>query len=360
MQHGPRLPMPQAAALDGLRGMAALMVIASHASGVGLNLIPGLSLTGIGKHGVYLFFVLSAFLLTWQWLACWPTQGSDFRARLGDYLLGRVARIFPLYALVLLLAFILGGPGLGVSIDSTGLWQHLLLLRGDGIYWSIPVEFQYYLLLPLVAAALHALRGWAMPALLLALLIGGAMLAWPAAQAERNGDVLGYYLPVLFAGSAAAWVQTRWQGSALVRRIAGMRGLADALLLLLLISTMPALAVIGDARPSDFLHHAYLGWGIAWALTLLGLLNGGMPLWARLLGSRALRQCGRWSFGLYLLHLPALYAARLLPLPSLLSAWLGLALALALAALSYRLIERPALQASARLRHALLLRTRGP
>ncbi|WP_397535366.1 acyltransferase family protein [Roseateles sp.] len=72
MQHHPRLPMPQAAALEGLRGMAALMVIASHASGLGLDLIPGLSLTGIGKQGVYLFFALSAFLLTWQWLATWP------------------------------------------------------------------------------------------------------------------------------------------------------------------------------------------------------------------------------------------------------------------------------------------------
>lgn len=359
MQQIPRLPMPQAGALDGLRGMAALMVIGSHASGLGLNLIPGLALTGIGKHGVYLFFVLSAFLLTWQWLSCWPTQGRDFRARMGDYLLGRVARIFPLYALLLLLAFLLGGHGLGVAVDRTGLWQHLLLLRGDGIYWSIPVEFHYYLLLPLVAAALHAVRGVALLVLLLALLFGGAMLAWPASQAGQNSDVLGYYLPVLFAGSAAAWVQVRWQGSDRMRRIAGVRGFADALLLLLLILTIPALAIPGDARPSDFLHHAYLGWGIAWALTLLGLLNAGLPIWARLLGSRALRQCGRWSFGLYLLHLPALYVARLLPLPSLLSAWLGLGLALALAALSYRLIERPALQASARLRHALLLRSRG-
>jgi peptidoglycan/LPS O-acetylase OafA/YrhL len=359
MQHHPRLPMPQAAALEGLRGMAALMVIASHASGLGLDLIPGLSLTGIGKQGVYLFFALSAFLLTWQWLATWPAQASALWPRLGDYLIGRVARIFPLYALVLLLAFTLGGSGLGVSVDHAGLWQHLLLLRGDGIYWSIPVEFHYYLVLPLLAALLHALRRPAVMLLLIGALIGGAMLAWPATQAPQNSDAIGYYLPVLLAGSAAAWVQTRWQASNLARYISGARGFADALLLLLLVLTIPALAITDGERPPDFLHHAYLGWGVTWALTLLGLLNAGLPMWARLLGSRALRQCGRWSFGLYLLHLPALYVVRLLPLPSLLAAWLGLALAMALAGLAYRLVERPALRACVPLRRALLLRSAG-
>jgi len=49
-------------ALDGLRGLAVLVVIASHLSNVGLLPQPGLS--GTGKAGVYLFFVLSAFLLT--------------------------------------------------------------------------------------------------------------------------------------------------------------------------------------------------------------------------------------------------------------------------------------------------------
>jgi peptidoglycan/LPS O-acetylase OafA/YrhL len=154
-------------------------------------------------------------------------------------------------------------------------------------------------------------------------------------------------------------VQTRWQASNLARYISGARGFADALLLLLLVLTIPALAITDGERPPDFLHHAYLGWGVTWALTLLGLLNAGLPMWARLLGSRALRQCGRWSFGLYLLHLPALYVVRLLPLPSLLAAWLGLALAMALAGLAYRLVERPALRACVPLRRALLLRSAG-
>ena len=58
--------------LDGLRGFAVLLVLLSHMSLVGINLVPGLDFAGIGKAGVYLFFVLSAFLLTWQSLEAEP------------------------------------------------------------------------------------------------------------------------------------------------------------------------------------------------------------------------------------------------------------------------------------------------
>lgn len=51
-------------ALDGLRGLAVGIVLLSHAANVGLPVLPGFTLSGIGKSGVYLFFVLSAFLLT--------------------------------------------------------------------------------------------------------------------------------------------------------------------------------------------------------------------------------------------------------------------------------------------------------
>ena len=55
-------------ALDGLRGVAALMVVASHAGNMNLHLLPGFSWAGAGKNGVFLFFVISAYLLTAQWL----------------------------------------------------------------------------------------------------------------------------------------------------------------------------------------------------------------------------------------------------------------------------------------------------
>ena len=51
-----------------------LIVIASHLSLLGFGLLPGLPVGGIGKSGVYLFFVLSAFLLTRLLLERAPAQ----------------------------------------------------------------------------------------------------------------------------------------------------------------------------------------------------------------------------------------------------------------------------------------------
>ena len=54
----------QVDALDGLRGMAALIVVFAHSSNIGLHLLPGLTAEGMGKSGVFMFFLLSAYLLT--------------------------------------------------------------------------------------------------------------------------------------------------------------------------------------------------------------------------------------------------------------------------------------------------------
>jgi peptidoglycan/LPS O-acetylase OafA/YrhL len=53
-------------ALDGLRGIAILLVLLGHSSLCGMYLFPGLDLSHLGTYGVYLFFVLSAYLLDYQ------------------------------------------------------------------------------------------------------------------------------------------------------------------------------------------------------------------------------------------------------------------------------------------------------
>jgi len=323
------------AALDGLRGLAALMVVASHGSAGGQHLLPGISLEGIGKHGVFLFFVLSAFLLTRQALR-WP-WGAAWWGALRGYAVRRVARIFPLYLLVLLAALLLGGPGLGVPIDAAAFWRHLGLLEGRGIYWSIPVEFVYYLWIPPLAA-------WAMAPLPLALRIGGllallpaVMLLFPATIAPANSDQLRWYLPVLLCGSLAACLGMHL-------RPAGPRAWADASLLALLVLSTPALF----ALPADAWHRSFLSWGLLWGAAVLAAQQGRLRWMQALLASAPMAALGRWCFGLYLLHLPAQAAARRLPLPGELQAWIALALAIALAALAYRCVERPAMRWAAR------------
>ncbi len=331
----------RSAALDGLRGLAALMVVASHGSAGGQHLLPGVSLEGIGKHGVFLFFVLSAFLLTRQALR-WPAD-RRWWSQLGAYALRRVARIFPLYLVVLLAAFALGGPGLGVPMNAGTLVRHLTLQQGLGIYWSIPVEFLYYLWIPPLAAWLaaplpRAVRGAG------ALVLLTVCMAWfPAMVSPANSDQLRWYLPVLLCGSFAAWLAS----TPALRHPPDhppRLPLADLLLLALLLLSTPALLSL----PADAWHREFLGWGIAWGAAVLAAHQGRFRWLQGLLESRWLGRLGQWCFGLYLLHLPVQALARRLPLPGEVQAWLALAGAVLLAALAHRLVERPAMRLAAR------------
>ena len=106
-------------ALDGLRGLAVLLVLLSHMSLHGINIIEPLDFSGIGKAGVYLFFSLSAFLLTWQ-----AVQSGNEATRSSRYWLGyavrRIVRIYTLnlVALIVSLALFTSGQKFNPEISS--------------------------------------------------------------------------------------------------------------------------------------------------------------------------------------------------------------------------------------------------
>lgn len=347
MHRGPALSAANSAAIDGLRGLAALIVVASHASGMGLHWVPGLSLAGIGKYGVFLFFVISAFLLTLQWLQA-PPQAGVMGARLWRYMVRRVLRIYPLYAVVLLFGWLLP-RGLGVPMDGVAVWMHLTLREGRDIYWSVPVEFKYYLVIPFLAWALALRLASVWKGLALVALTVLALLVFPPARSVLNSIALGDYLPIFLCGSAAAWLLSTGTLPQ-ARQPARALHLADGVLLLLLAATVPAvLQWLGADGSLDLLHREFLGWGGFWALVLLAVVRGWLPGWAAMLRLPMLGACGRWCFGIYLLHMPALYLAKRLPVPDISRGWVGLAIALVAAALAHALIERPAMRWAARL-----------
>ncbi len=120
--------------LDGIRGLAVLLVIASHTN--------GLNLYGQGGIGVWLFFVLSGFLLTTPF-AKEPSVTPSIKYII-KYFVKRILRILPMYYFTLSALLLLK------LINISTYKQHLLFIKADGHLWSVPQELVFYLVLPLI------------------------------------------------------------------------------------------------------------------------------------------------------------------------------------------------------------------
>ncbi|RPD87773.1 acyltransferase [Luteimonas sp. 100069] len=336
----------RAEALDGLRGVAVLIVVLSHFSNNGL--LPGPGLSGAGKSGVYLFFVLSAFLLTAALLRRDPSELRNASLWI-DYALRRVLRIWPLYLVVLIASWWATRTGWAwwrYQIDTPALWRHLTLREGVSVLWSIPVEFTFYFWLPPLALIVIWLRGrhawlW-LQAVIFALLVGGAALLWPPAESLPNDVRLGPYAAVFLCGVFAAALDLGIRGRPNRAALWAAVGLVALLASLL---GMPAVwsKVTATAFDAGTGQQAFVFWGLVWAGLLLAVLHG--PAWLRAPFAWApLRWVGAISFSLYLWHLPVLGGLRASGLVQPGEPWAAmwaLIAALAVSALSYLALERP-------------------
>ena len=323
------MPSVRIPALDGLRGIAVLLVLLAHSSNVGLRLAPALDFSGVGRTGVFLFFVLSAYLLSSQILQRESREIRRPRTWV-RYLVRRFLRVYPAYLAWICLYF---GLRRTLVIEPFSSWtlgdvgEHLVLLRGDRHLWTIPVELRWYLALPPIVVALRLLggvRSRALAVLLLALL---ARLRWP----PDYPIALGPYLPIFLAGVLAAVLaeagipHRRW-GALFV--VVGATGLALHL---------PALWGV-DHRA---FHLAFVRQAALAATLLFGLAWSG-PSLRRPFELRVLRWIGSISYSAYLGHLFVLVVAeRYCPGPRPLAFIAFLGGSLLLGWISHIALERP-------------------
>jgi peptidoglycan/LPS O-acetylase OafA/YrhL len=136
---------PHLPALDGLRGMAAYMVVVSHVSNV-TGLWGNLLGNGGGQVGVMIFFVLSGYLIG----ALYLDQPFTL-ANVWDYAARRAGRVLPAFYAVLTLVLVLHGlsAATGWNLHVYPItWEqsvsHYALLWGVGVFWTIPVEMHFY------------------------------------------------------------------------------------------------------------------------------------------------------------------------------------------------------------------------
>ncbi len=359
------------AALDGLRGIAALSVFGFHAwlytldrvrvaSGRGDSL--SATIAAELRIGLVLFFVLSGYLLFRPWVLA-RLDGRP-RPRLGTYAVHRAGRIVPAYYLailgsVLLLWPLAGDPGVRLPpVEQLPLFfvfaqnaspQTVMTL--DPPMWTLAVEASFYALLPLFGAlALRARGSRAGQALVPVLLvIAGLVFNWRLAQATIP--------PITWAKSLPAMIPYFGLGMLTAVLVHGRRlsrGAAAALL------AGGAVLVLADgwlhasaAAGTDLALHLRVIRDLPAAVGFCAILAVAVARPPRALGWRPLAWTGGVSYGLYLWHVPLLLWLRghgLLPLDPLGATLVGLPLSLLAAWLSFRFVEGPAMRWARRTR----------
>ena len=158
-------------ALDGIRGLAVLMVFLVHYGGGAKSSNPLLHAVGVavtaGWSGVTLFFILSGFLISG---IIWDSRNSE--GWWGRFYMRRTLRIFPLYYASLLLVFIAAVIAGNAHYSFSRIWIYGLYLQniplpfdpgnlGSPLYvthfWSLAVEEQFYLIWPLLITRVRTL-----------------------------------------------------------------------------------------------------------------------------------------------------------------------------------------------------------
>jgi peptidoglycan/LPS O-acetylase OafA/YrhL len=334
-------PLRYTAALDGVRALAVLSVIAFHS---GLRFAVG------GALGVDVFFVLSGFLITTLMIDEWHASGStDTKA----FYVRRAFRILPALAVCIvgcwIAARLRGGSAL-MHATSTGAVAALLFVgnwvrvsRGNqslGLLnhtWSLGIEEQFYILWPLLthviltkgrARALDVLER-ILVVLVVLVLCWRLVLMISGASPERIYNGTDTRSDALFIGALfAVW---RVKG-----RISVARGW------IIVSATAAVLGALAFAQPESALLY-----GIG--LTGFALLAGVLILSVTTSDSWLFRTppvvwVGRLSYSLYLWHYPVLQMFPRLHMRALYVHSIRLATIIVLAAASHYLVERPFLR----------------
>jgi peptidoglycan/LPS O-acetylase OafA/YrhL len=356
--------------LDGLRGIAILLVLVFHAA---FELHPSskflsqLIVVGrLGWSGVDLFFVLSGFLIGGILLDV-RSSPAYFRT----FYIRRAYRILPLYALALALfslRFLGGAAGPLGNFSQTAIpwfsyftftqnfWMAALGTFGVGAMaatWSLAVEEQFYLTAPIIVRKLSQRN---LVAALFAVIVGAALLRTSLYLWLNTGRMADYVLMPCRADALSMGMLSgclirnpRWWSFLQSHRTALKR------FAWILFAGLVAVTPRGSGFDGPMVTIGYSWLALFYTSLLLIAVTGASRPLQGVLRSRWLVRLGGISYFTYLFHLPAMEAARRIlglrfnygsDLIQFLGGWLGIGVTLLVATLSWKYFEKPLLRAA--------------
>jgi peptidoglycan/LPS O-acetylase OafA/YrhL len=354
MHATPRLESHKLNAIESLRGVAALMVILYHMAEL-LKLPIPTHLEVIRSHfglGVPLFFALSGFVLAFGY-----ADRLNTLAAIKDFYSRRLFRIAPLFYSMLLLWLVVNYFVFHQGPKAKDVYLNVFFLFGlvpgkhESIVWagwSVGIEMLFYALFPLIIAIVKSWRSAGI-LLIVSMLVSATV---ESALAGRNFGSFAYmnlvrHLPYFAAGLLAyrVWAAGNFKKS---------KALAMALMTIALTATVAVIASgVSLLELLYSLSLAWLGpnlWAPIFGMLLLAVSTGRF----RLLETGLLRELGKVSFSLYLVHPMVMLVLIKLDFVATVSRWnvaVGVSFAVAatvvvglvwaVSAVTYRFIERP-------------------
>lgn len=318
--------------IEPLRGVAAIAVMWFHfTNGGGLKTESWIRMTGsAGWLGVEIFFVISGFIIPYA------LHRSHYRTsrHAGIFVLKRIARLDPPYLASIVVALALwyassiapGFRGEAPSVDPVNVLLHLAYLSAffgypwiNPVYWTLAIEFQFYLLIALIFPMLVHASG-RVRLLMVTLLCACSLMGW-------SGIFVFKYLGLFSLGIVAF----QFRASMITWRTCVVAFAAAA------VTTWFALSP---------------------EAALVGLVAGAVIAFVQLPPVAPLVFAGSISYSLYLIHVPiggrvvnlgARFATG--PLTQLLVLACAVLVTVAAAVVFRRLIEAPAQRLAASLRY---------
>jgi peptidoglycan/LPS O-acetylase OafA/YrhL len=346
----------RAQALDLIRAFAALSVLTYHVWLYGLPNPNAPKREGWFAYslfelriGLVVFFVMSGYLLYRPLLK--DRRGAPREVRLGAYYWRRIVRIVPAYYLaiagsVLLLWGLADTPG--VRLPPAGdLWMFAFFLQNysretlltlDAPTWTLAVQAAFYLVFPLFlfVGARMGRRAWMVP---IALVLFGFLWNW-VSYSNEWGPIARLALPAMLPYMALGM---------LIAHLPPAQSRKSAVTMILIGAALAIANSVWHAIGFGDLATGVLrdvpgaiGFGLiiaACAQPVIGASNRLKPIEA----------FGRWSYGVFLWHLPLLLFMKghgWLPESSILTWFLLVAVASSAGALTWRFVERPLLARS--------------
>jgi len=296
------------AGLDGIRGLAALYVVLNH---LFLRAFPGYpedhaplwaSWLIYGRFAVVVFIVLSGFSL-----AVAPARDGWRLGGLSRFARRRAWRILPPYWAALLFSlamtwFVVAQPGwprptFGSAVVNGLLLQDVVTVPSPNrAFWSIAIEAQLYVALPLLLLVCRRVSAAAMAAAVAVVVIAfGAVGAVDRPVTQLTPDLAVLFAVGILAAGVLAAPQTKswpWHWLALV----------------LVVPVLATVGLRGSVWTIDHLFWVDLALGPAVGCLLVAVASGRPSPLVRGLQTRPLRRLGSFSYSLYLTHAPIVIA----------------------------------------------------